>query len=108
MKDISEGVKVVVCSMSSKKCIDVHDLIKSKCPSKKILIYTGQTDDRNKLDLLDVKTTWSSCDVLIYSPSIESGVNFDIEYFDKIYGGYLHAFNLSKGIFTNAFTCKKN
>jgi len=86
LKDILEGVKVVVCSMSSKKCIDIHNLIKSKCPSKKILIYTGQTNDRNKLDLLDVKTTWTSCDVLIYSPSIESGVNFDIEYFDKIYG----------------------
>ena len=57
LKDIKERVKVVVCSMSSKKCIDIHDLIKSKCPGKKILIYTGQTNDRNKLDLLDVKTT---------------------------------------------------
>jgi hypothetical protein len=72
--------------MSSKRCIDIHDLIKLKCPGKKILIYTGQTNDRNKLDLLDVTKTWSSCDVLVYSPSIESGVNFDIKHFDKIYG----------------------
>ena len=56
MKDVLEGIKIVVCSMSSKKCMDIHDLIKSKCPGKKILIYTGQTNDTNKLDLLDVKT----------------------------------------------------
>ena len=61
MKDISEGVKVVVCSMSSKKCDDIYDLFFSKF-QKKNLIYTGQTNDRNKLDLLDVKTTRAACD----------------------------------------------
>ena len=28
IKDISDGIKIVVCSMSSKRCIDIHDLIK--------------------------------------------------------------------------------
>ena len=37
-----------------------------------------------KLD--DVNNIWNKCDVLIYSPTIEAGVNFDVPYFDKIFG----------------------
>lgn len=86
LNDISNNKKIVVASMSSKKCNDTRDEILLKYPTKKVLIYTGKTDDRNKLDLKDVNENWTKCDVLIYSPTIESGVNFDIEYFDKIYG----------------------
>ena len=86
LNDISNNKKIVIVSMSSKKCSDMEELIKKEYPKKKILIYTGKTDDSNKIDLKDVNENWTKCDVLIYSPTIESGVNFDIEYFDKIYG----------------------
>lgn len=86
LNDIHNNKKIVIASMSSKKCSDTYDLIKSEYPKKKVLIYTGKTDDHNKTDLKDVNENWTKCDVLIYSPTIESGVNFDIEYFNKIYG----------------------
>ena len=38
------------------------------------------------MKLEDVNNIWSKCDVLIYSPTIEAGVNFDILHFDKIFG----------------------
>jgi hypothetical protein len=86
INDVNNNKKIVICSMSSKKCSDIYDIIEKECKDKKVLIYTGKTDDRNKLDLKDVNEHWSKCDVLIYSPTIESGVNFDMPYFDKIYG----------------------
>tara|TARA_R110000868_G_scaffold163412_6_gene395633 strand:+ start:126 stop:3101 length:2976 start_codon:yes stop_codon:yes gene_type:complete len=84
--DISKSRKIVICSMSSKKCSEIYDKIKLQFPKKKVLIYTGKTDDKNKLDLLDVKASWTTSDVVIYSPTIEAGVNFDSDYFYKIYG----------------------
>lgn len=139
--DIQSNKKIVICSMSSKKCSDIYDMIKEKFPNKQIQLtdisdifekkypetyihikkkyplieditniireeypyeyklirkgnipshniklYTGKTDDKNKDDLLDVNKYWSECDILIYSPTIESGVNFDMVHFDKMYG----------------------
>ena len=86
MTDLSRNKKIVICSMSSKKCTDMYEKIMSRFPKKTVLIYTGNTDDKNKLDLLDVKASWTTSDVVIYSPTIEAGVNFDSDYFYKIYG----------------------
>jgi hypothetical protein len=86
-KDLKQNKKIVVVSMSSKKC---DELEKKLCEdfkeTKKILVYTGSADDKLKADFKDVKTKWSNCDVLIYSPTCESGVNFDAVHFDKMYG----------------------
>lgn len=84
--DLHRDKKVVIASMSSKQCSEIETKIKSEHPDKTILIYTGQTDDANKEDLKDVKTKWATADLLLYSPTIESGVNFDVEHFDKMYG----------------------
>jgi hypothetical protein len=86
MQDIEDEKKIVIVSMSSKKAIEYRDIISEKYKDKKILIYTGNSDDNTKNDLKDVIGIWSKCDVLIYSPSIESGVSFDLEYFDNMYG----------------------
>ena len=38
-------------------------------------------------DLLDVNNTWINYDVVIYTPTIEAGVSFDVKnHFNKIYG----------------------
>ena len=65
----------------------MEEKIKSKFQdTKQILVYTGSSGDETKDDFKDVLTKWSQCDILIYSPTCESGVNFDLEYFDKMYG----------------------
>ena len=85
-KDLEDNKKIVIVSMSSKKAKEYKDLINEKFKDKQLLIYTGKSDDKCKDDLKNVLELWSKTDVLIYSPYIEAGVNFDLEYFDKIYG----------------------
>ena len=83
--DIAEGKKIVIVSMSSTECKYFHDKIKNINPELNVLIYTGSSSDANKEDLKNVLEIWGKCDVLLYSPTIEAGVNFDLPHFDKMY-----------------------
>jgi len=92
LKDIKDKKKIVIVSMSASECEYFKDLIEKFTEKEKpedkpnILLYTGQSDDKKKSELKDVKKKWAEADVLLYSPTIEAGVNFDLEHFDKIYG----------------------
>jgi hypothetical protein len=85
-KDLDENKKIVIVSQGSKKCNEINDKLKKEYPHLNVGIYTGISSDEDKKDLVNVKKEWVKLDVLIYSPTIESGVNFDINHFDKIYG----------------------
>ena len=50
----------------------------------KVIIHNG-IEKNNKI-LRDYKNEWNKCDILLYSPTIEAGVDFDKEYFDCCYG----------------------
>ena len=54
----------------------------------KILLYTEETLSKQNVKdtLTDVNSTWVNYDVVIYSPSIQSGVSFEKEHFDEVYG----------------------
>jgi len=84
--DIKENRKCVIVSMTATHCEEIKDYFNDNYPKLKILIYTGNSSDSDKKDLLNVKTIWSTCDLLLYSPCIESGVSYDQPYFYKIYG----------------------
>lgn len=92
LQDIKNKKKIVIVSMSACECEYFKDLIEKFTEKEKpenkpnILLYTGQTDDNKKEDLKNVLKTWADADVLLYSPTIEAGVNFDLDHFDKIYG----------------------
>ena len=64
----------------------MYNLVHSKYSNLNILIYTSFTHDSDKMKLDDVNNIWDKCDVLIYSPTIEAGVNFDKPHFNKIFG----------------------
>jgi hypothetical protein len=49
-------------------------------------------------NLKDVKNFWKLFQLLIYSPSIESCVNFDIDHFGKIYVVLLTKLTLQRGL----------
>ena len=83
---LNDNKKIVIVSQSSKKCDNLFVFIKQKYPKLNIGIYTGASSDKDKNDLSNVLENWIKLDVLIYSPTIESGVNFDIVHFDKIFG----------------------
>lgn len=54
----------------------------------KVLLYTRETaqDAAVKETLDDVNKSWKEYDVIIYSPTIQSGVSFEEEHFDECYG----------------------
>ena len=86
LDDMKNNLKIALVSMSSNECEKYKNIILEKYPNKIVLIYTGDSSDKTKKDLKNVSDIWSTCDVLIYSPTIESGVNYNKDYFDKIYG----------------------
>jgi hypothetical protein len=80
--DLKAGLKIVICSMSSKLASHYNKLFKN---TYKTILHCADSDDTLKENLKDVKNFWKLFQLLIYSPSIESGVNFDVDYYDKIY-----------------------
>jgi hypothetical protein len=73
--------KIVVVSMSSKEC----EIIMQRYGEKyKVVIHNGI--QKNKKLLLDVNKYWKNCDILVYSPTVESGVDFTQVHFDMCFG----------------------
>ena len=85
-EDLEKNLKIIIVSMSSEECNNFENKILEDFKDKKILKYTGSCDDELKKDFKNVGEVWVNADVLIYSPTCESGVNFDIMYFNKMYG----------------------
>jgi hypothetical protein len=84
--NLNKNNKIAIVSQSRRECESLHNIFKNKYPNKNILIYTSLTDDEQKMKLCNVNKEWINADILIYSPTIEAGVNFDIVHFNKIYG----------------------
>jgi hypothetical protein len=79
--DITSKKKIVIICMSKTQSDRYNLLYKDKY---KVILHNSF--DKNKEILLDVNENWSKCDILIYSPSVESGVDFNIvNYFYKCY-----------------------
>ena len=80
--DLQSKKNVVIVSMSSKIATHFADKYKSKY---KTVLHCAKSDDADKERLKKVNEFWIEYQVVIYSPSVESGCNFDKEHFDKIY-----------------------
>ena len=84
-KSIDKKERVVICSQSATIAELYEKELKEKYPSLKIALYIGKTDDNIKTEhSKNIEIFWE-VDVLIYSPCIEAGCNFDKEWFDKCY-----------------------
>jgi hypothetical protein len=88
------GKKIVITTMSARygKKIEayfdtdnIYTKIKEKYPYLNVKIYTSTTGSDKKQKLKNVDDEWL-CDVLIFSPTITSGVSFDMKHFDKLFG----------------------
>ena len=84
--ELNENHKIVIVSQSKQEIEALQIEIKKAYPNLSILIYTSMTSDKSKMELEDVNKIWVKCDVLLYSPTIEAGVNFDTLHFNKIFG----------------------
>lgn len=88
IKSIKTSIKdhknIAIVSMSSDQLDELEQMmIKMKV---KYIKYTSRTDDEKKKGLKEVNKSWSQYQVVMYSPTIESGVDFTAKHFDRIYG----------------------
>ena len=81
-RDLEQGKNVCIISMSSKNASYYYELYKEQY---KTILYTSKTSDKDKKLLAEVENIWSNHQLIIYSPCIEAGVDYNIEHFDKIY-----------------------
>jgi len=81
--DLEANKKICVVSMSSNFALDIYNKFSD---NYKCLIIYAKSDDKVKSKLEDVEELFIQYDMVIYSPTITVGVDFNIEYFDKIYG----------------------
>ena len=78
--------KIIMPCMSEAAAIYYEDAIKQKYPKLSVQKYTGKTGQEEKAKLKNIVEEWSQLDVIIYTPTIEAGVSFDVERFDIIFG----------------------
>ena len=79
---LTNNKKIIIVSMSSEIA---HQYYYKYYKNYKVALHTSKTDDDLFNQLKDVNTYWSNFDIVIYSPSIESGVDFNLKYFDNMY-----------------------
>ena len=56
--------------------------------NEEILLYNSETDTQLEKQMYDVNKFWSKYKIVIVSPKVVFGVDFNIEYFDYVYGFY--------------------
>jgi len=83
LRDVKRKKNICVVSMSASYITGLAEILKTM--GIRYTMHTSHTDDKLKLHLEDVNTHWTQYQVVLYSPCIESGVDFNVPHFDKIY-----------------------
>lgn len=82
--------KIVIPTNSKRVCKFLEKVIKEEKPEYKILTITKEESQekiqKNRQILQNVNEEFVKYDVVIYSPTIEAGVSFEIKHFDTIFG----------------------
>jgi hypothetical protein len=85
-KDLQQDKKCVFVCGSKTKAEAFVKSIEEECPGKNVLFYYGNMDEKKK-EFSNVEDLWADVDLLIYTPVITCGVNYDPEMptFDRLY-----------------------
>jgi len=92
-EDIKNGKKVFIGS-DSKKQTEMLEVQLSNLGAK-VKVYNCDTDDESRQALAEVNEEWIKYDVIICSPTILYGVDFNKIHFDQVYGFYTKTINAS-------------
>ena len=80
--DLKNGLNVAVISMSATVAEKYYATYKD---TYKSAIYVAETSDEEKRALKNVDKSWTGLRFLTYSPTVESGVSYNLKNFHKIY-----------------------
>lgn len=82
---VREGNKCVLFTSSQRFGLDVSCTLRREFPDIAMRYYHSGADDTLRLELQHVSDVWRTLDVLIYSPCITVGINFDAPHFDTLF-----------------------
>ena len=83
MQSIDDGKKICIIGLSTRKLYEIAEILKIK--QIKYVLHTRDTDDELKKKLKTVNDYWINFQVVLFSPTISVGVDFNVEYFDRVY-----------------------
>jgi hypothetical protein len=93
--DIKNNKKIVIFNFSKNDIEKTKKDIEIKYPNKTLICHYSKSKDNERLEnrdmngnLISINEIWNKCDILLYNISITVGIDFNIEYFDKIYVYY--------------------
>ena len=89
-EDLAAGLNLFIPCNSATEAEALHKDIVKLYPLKDVKCYTGATDQQVKRnDIQNINSAWN-CEVLIFTPTITSGVSYKMENFDKTYAWFKH------------------
>lgn len=87
-KSLNDNEKLFLCTDSKTQTDYWGTYIGNEYPKLKIKMYNSDTDDMDRSFLKVVNEEWIKYDVVIVSPTVLYGVDFNREHFDRVYGYY--------------------
>lgn len=86
-EDLRNGLNLNIVTMSATKGKDMHKKLVLEFPdiADKIVYYYGGCNDALKEDFKNVTEAWIDKRVVMYSPTVEAGLDFNKEHFNKQY-----------------------
>jgi hypothetical protein len=85
-EDIKNGKNIVIICLSKTVLDDLYEYIIKNNKKCRIIRYSSMTDDSQKDKLKDVNTYWKEFQVVMYTPTIEAGLDFNQKnYFYRMY-----------------------
>lgn len=88
-QDLKDQHTIVIPINSATEAKTLYKDIVAMHPEHEVKLYTGETNQAEKqADIENIDEAWNTCTVLIYTPTITSGVSFKLDRFDKIYAWF--------------------
>lgn len=86
-QDLAAGNNVAVVSMSSEAIhrLTTYLIEDQILSSEDVLVHVASGDDNLKRQLVDCESLWKQYRLVCYSPTVESGCDFSIKHFHRLY-----------------------
>jgi len=84
---LANNERVAIPTFSKRQAAKLRKMIEQQTPGKMVGVVSSETTAELKGELADINTWVKNLDVLIYTPSMGSGVSIDLDgHFDRIIG----------------------
>ena len=122
-KNLKQKKNIYICCDTLTKTKEIYSHISNLniYDKESILLYNSESSYNEDKQMYDVNNFWTQYKIVIVSPKVVFGVDFNLEYFDYVYGFYkcntlnvnecfqqLHRIRKIKENKVNIYICNKN